>query len=204
MNFFLSNETKELFLASRNVKLWAKNHDVFYLLDTLYTLMTKWVFKTMLPKFLSLDQLYHIILGKEQSYAKIKRLDEANSLVDIKNVWWWIWSQKFEFFTKNCHEHKKWIFFKAIFHHSVKIDVQTCSDFLYLNSSSSNLAFINFILSLISLKCLKTAQELPQECQYCREKQTTQNIREHENECPHKDSYRINIFGVRVRIVVFD
>ena len=95
-------------------------------------------------------------------------------------------------------------FFKAIFHHSVKIDVQTCSDFLYLNSSSSNLAFINFILSLISLKCLKTAQELPQECQYCREKQTTQNIREHENECPHKDSYRINIFGVRVRIVVFD
>ena len=33
---------------------------------------------------------------------------------------------------------------------------------------------------------IKTAQELPQECQYCREKQTTQSIDNHENSCPVK------------------
>lgn len=31
-----------------------------------------------------------------------------------------------------------------------------------------------------------TAQELPQECQFCREKQTTQSIDNHENSCPVK------------------
>ena len=30
MNLFLSNETKKLFLAGRNVKLWAKNQNVFF------------------------------------------------------------------------------------------------------------------------------------------------------------------------------
>ena len=30
MNFLLSNETKKLFLAGRNIKLWTKKHDVFF------------------------------------------------------------------------------------------------------------------------------------------------------------------------------
>ena len=76
-----------------------------------------------------------------------------------------------------------------------EVSIQGHSNLSYLLSHSSWLT-----------DRLKTAQELPQECQYCREKQSTASIKSHEDECPSKVILFINfqlvLFSISYQIVM--